>query len=261
MEVETMQQIENAGADAVQTERLWAEFARTRCLETRNELVMKYIQLVRSIALRLVPTYRKHVDFDDLMSSGLLGLMDAIDKFDITKEVKFETYASLRIKGEIIDQIRKQDWAPISLRQKIKRVEECFDSLESSTGRTPTDSEVARKLSMSTEDVKKTLDEAHTFNLVALDEMLMDRVAGDSLAASPDESPEKRLEEKELKEILVKTIEALSDKEQQVVSMYYYDELTLKEIGMVLGVTESRISQIHSKAMMTLRMKMKKAFI
>jgi RNA polymerase sigma factor for flagellar operon FliA len=246
--------------DAAQTERLWAEFAKTRCLETRNELVMRYVGLVRSIALRLVPTYRKHVDFDDLMSSGLLGLMDAIDKFDVTKEVKFETYASLRIKGEIIDQIRKQDWAPISLRQKIKRVEECFESLESSTGRTPTESEVARKLSMSTDDVKKTLDEAHTFNLVALDEMLMDRVASDSLAAPSDESPEKRLEEKEIRDVLAQTIEMLNEKEKLVVSMYYYDELTLKEIGMVLGVTESRISQIHSKALLTLKTKMRKAF-
>ncbi|MDR0292713.1 MAG: FliA/WhiG family RNA polymerase sigma factor [Oscillospiraceae bacterium] len=249
-----------AKADAAHTERLWSEFARTRSLETRNELVMRYVHLVRSIALRLVPTYRKHVDFDDLMSSGLLGLMDAIDKFDITKDVKFETYASLRVKGEIIDQIRRQDWAPISLRQKIKKVEECFETMESSMGRTPTELEVASHLSMSAEDVKKTLDEAHTFNLVALDELLMDRVAGDALAASPEESPEKRLEEKELKVILTQTIEALPDKEKQVVSMYYYDELTLKEIGLVLGVTESRVSQIHSKALMTLRTKMNKAF-
>ncbi|MDR0324702.1 MAG: FliA/WhiG family RNA polymerase sigma factor [Oscillospiraceae bacterium] len=256
-----MQGIEDVKAEAASTARLWADFTRTRSLEMRNELVMKYVGLVRSIALRLVPTYRKHVDFDDLMSSGLLGLMDAIDKFDITKDVKFETYASLRVKGEIIDQIRKQDWAPISLRQKIKRVEECFENLESSMGRTPTESEVASRLSMSADDVKKTLDEAHTFNLVALDEMLMDRVAGDSLAASPDESPEKCLEEQEIRSVLAKTIEALPDKEKQVVSMYYYDELTLKEIGLVLGVTESRVSQIHSKALMTLRTKMRKAFL
>lgn len=255
-----MQTMNAAKADPAHIERLWAEFSRTRSLETRNELVMQYVHLVRSIALRLVPTYRKHVDFDDLMSSGLLGLMDAIDKFDVNKDVKFETYASLRIKGEIIDQIRRQDWAPISLRQKIKKVEECFETLESSTGRIPTESEVASRLSMSTEDVKKTLDEAHTFNLVALDEMLMDRVAGDSLAAPLDESPERRLEEEEIKRILAQTIDMLPEKEKQVISMYYYDELTLKEIGLVLGVTESRISQIHSKALMTLRTRMNKAF-
>jgi len=255
-----MQLTEDIKAEAASAARLWAEFAKTRSLEIRNELVMKYVPLVKSIALRLVPTYRKHVDFDDLMGSGLLGLMDAIDKFDLSKDVKFETYASLRVKGEIIDQIRKQDWAPISLRQKIKKVEECYESMESSMGRTPTETEVAGKLSMSADDVKKTLDEAHTFNLVALDEMLMDRVAGDSLAASPNESPEMRLEEQEVKRILAHTIEGLPEKEKQVISMYYYDELTLKEIGLVLGVTESRISQIHSKALMTLRTKMTKAF-
>jgi len=246
--------------DAAQTERLWAEFVNTRCLEMRNELVMKYVPLVKHVVLRLMPTYRKHVDFDDLMSSGLLGLMDAIDKFDIGKGVKFETYASLRVKGEIIDQIRKQDWAPISLRQKIKKVEECYEALESSMGRTPTENDVAHILSMSTDDVKKTLDEAHMFNLVALDEMLMDRVTGDSLAAPSDESPEKRLEEQEIRSVLGKNIEALPEKEKAVVAMYYHEEMTLKEIGLVLGVTESRVSQIHSKALMTLRVKMKKAF-
>ncbi len=244
--------------DTAQAERLWSAFAKNRTLETRNELVMHYVHLVRYIVLRLVPTYRKHVDFDDLMSGGLLGLMDAVDKFDQSKEVKFETYASLRIKGEIIDQIRKQDWAPISLRQKIKKVEDCFDALESANGYPPTEAEVAERLSMSPDEVKKTLDEAHTFNLVALDEMLADR--SDSLAAPLDETPESQFEDKEMKEVLVRTIESLSEREKQVVSMYYYDELTLKEIGAVLGVTESRVSQIHSKALMTLRTRMKRAF-
>ncbi len=247
-------------ADPAVTARLWEDFAKNRTLETRNELIMQYVPLVKGIALRLLPTYRKHVEFDDLLSGGLLGLMDAIDKFDITKDVKFETYASLRIKGEIIDQIRKQDWAPISLRQKIKKVEECFDTLETRTGRQPTEGEVAAQLMMSADEVKKTLDEAHTFNMVALDEMLMDRVAGDSLASPQEESPEARLEDRELKEALTKYIEALPEKEKQVIAMYYYEELTLKEIGLVLGVTESRVSQIHSKAMMALRLKMAKAF-
>ncbi|MDR1692656.1 MAG: FliA/WhiG family RNA polymerase sigma factor [Oscillospiraceae bacterium] len=243
------------------TEKLWGDFVKNRSLETRNELVMQYVPLVKSIALRLLPTYRKHVEFDDLLSSGLLGMMDAIDKFDLSKGVKFETYASMRIKGEIIDQIRKQDWAPISLRQKIKKVEECFDTLETRTGRMPSEAEVALQLSMSAEDVKKTLDEAHTFNLVALDEMLSDRVTGDSLATPQEESPEAKLEDQEIKATLARFIESLPEKEKQVVAMYYYEELTLKEIGLVLGVTESRISQIHSKAMMSLRVKMTKAFI
>ncbi len=240
--------------------RLWKDFSETKNMELRNQLVMQYVHLVKAIVLRMMPTYRKHVDFDDLMSCGLLGLMDAIDKFDISKEVKFETYASLRIKGEIIDQLRKQDWAPISLRQKIKRIEEGMDALEFKLGRSPSENEVAEFISMNVDDVKKTLDESHAFNVVCLDEILVDRMNSEELVASHDESPEESYERNELKEILASSIEGLPEKEKLVVSLYYNDELTLKEIGAVLGVTESRVSQIHAKAIMSLRLKMKHAF-
>jgi RNA polymerase sigma factor for flagellar operon FliA len=238
---------------------LWQDFARTRSLESRNELVMLYIGLVKSIVCRMVPTYRKHVDFDDLMSCGLLGLMDAIDKFDVTKQVKFETYASLRVKGEIIDQIRKQDWAPISLRQKIKRIEEGYSALEHKLGRSATEREVAEFLSMGEEEVKRALDESYTFQMMNLDEMLQDRIGSEEMLASTKDGPAETFENKEMKEILAGCIAALGEREQMVVSLYYYDELTLREIGEVLGVTESRVSQIHSKAVMTLRSKMKLA--
>jgi len=164
-----------------EAERLWKEFAQSRSLELRNELVMYYVPLVKTIALRMMPSYRKHVEFDDLMSSGLLGLMDAVDKFDPSKDVKFETYATLRIKGEIVDQIRKQDWAPISLRQKIKKVEEAYDTIEAKTGKSPSDQAVAEHLHMSTDEVQKVLGESHTFNLIALDEMLVDRLGWDRM--------------------------------------------------------------------------------
>ena len=241
--------------------RLWKDFSGSRSLELRNQLVLYYVHLVKSIVLRMVPTYRKYVDFDDLMSCGLIGLMDAIDKFDLKKEVKFETYATLRIKGEIIDQIRKQDWAPISLRQKIKKIEEGFEHLELEHGRAATESEVAEYVSMNVEDVKKTLDESHTFNLICLDEILVDRVRSEELLASREGSPEDSYEAGEMKEVLAQYVDALPEKERLVVSMYYNDELTLKEIGAVIGVTESRVSQIHSKALMTLRTKMRQAFL
>ncbi len=238
---------------------LWSEFSQSRNMEVRNSLVMEYIQLVKSIVCRMLPTYRKHVDFDDLMSCGVMGLMDAIDKFDPSKDVKFETYAGLRIKGEIIDQIRKQDWAPISLRHKIKKIEEGYETLESRFGRSVTEKEVADHLSMSVDDVKKTLDESHTFNIVYLDELLVDRVKSDEMLESSELSPEQSFDAKEMKETLANLIGSLSEKEQLVLSLYYYDELTLKEIGQVLGVTESRVSQIHSKAIMSLRIKLKAA--
>jgi len=242
------------------TQALWDVFLKTRSIDARNDLVMEYVHLVKIIARRLLPTYHKHVDFDDMMGSGTLGLMDAVDKFDPAKEVKFETYASLRIRGEIIDQIRKQDWAPISLRQKIKRVEEGYSKLESSLGRSATEREVAEFLDMPESDVLKTLDESHTFNVVCLDEVLVDRMKGEEYLVSRDETPEEAVENKEMIEILAQYIDMLNEKERQVIALYYYEELTLKEIGQVLGVTESRVSQIHSKAMITLKAKLTKAF-
>ena len=242
------------------TKMLWKEFAETRSLQARNELVLHYVHLVKSIVCRMMPTYRKHVDFDDLMSCGMLGLMDAIDKFDQDKEVKFETYASMRIRGEIIDQIRKQDWAPISLRQKIKRVEEGFHMLEGRLGRTVSEKEVAEFIKMDVSSVKKTLEEAHTFNLVCLDEVLVDRIKSEEINLSAEETTEERVEAEEVKNILTQHIETLPEKERLVVTLYYFEEMTLKEIGMTLGVSESRVSQIHSKALVGLRTRMQQAF-
>lgn len=241
------------------TQALWNAFAKTRSIDARNDLVMAYVHLVKIIARRLLPTYHKHVEFDDLMSSGMLGLMDAVDKFDPTKEVKFETYASLRIRGEIIDQIRKQDWAPISLRQKIKRIEEGYSRLEGNLGRSATEKEVADFLEMSESDVIKTLDESHTFNVMCLDEVLVDRMKSDEFLVSHEDTPEEAVENKEMIKLLAKYIDTLNEKERQVIALYYYEELTLKEIGLALGVTESRVSQIHSKAMMTLKTRLSAA--
>ena len=240
-------------------ELLWAEFDKTHTLEARNALVMHYLPLVKGLVCRMAPTYRRHVEFDDLMSCGLLGLMDAIDRFDTNKDVKFETYASLRIRGEIVDQIRKQDWAPISLRQKIKKVEEGFQVLEGKLGRSATEAEVAGFLSMNPEDVKKTLDESNTFNIICLDELLVDRVKSHELINTRDETPEEHFESNEMKDILAGCIDLLPEKERLVISLYYHEEMTLKEIGLTLGVSESRVSQIHSKAILSLKNKMKQA--
>ena len=242
------------------TMRLWQEFAAERSLKVRNELVLQYVHLVKGIVCRMMPTYRKHVDFDDLMSCGMLGLMDAIDKFDVEKEVKFETYASMRIRGEIIDQIRKQDWAPISLRQKIKRVEEGYHMLEGRLGRSVSEKEVAEFIKMDVNSVKKTLEEAHTFNLVCLDEVLVDRIKSEEINLRAEESTEERVEAEEVKKILANYIDTLPEKERLVVTLYYFEEMTLKEIGLTLGVSESRVSQIHSKALMGLRTRMNQAF-
>ena len=241
------------------TEHLWADFNRTRSFEARDALVMKYLSLVKSIVRRIVPTYRQHTDFDDIVSYGLIGLIDAIDRFDAEKGAKFVTYASLRIRGEIIDQIRKQDWAPYSLRQKIKKVEEAFDTLENELGHSATESEVADYLSMHPDDVKRVLDESNTFNIVSLDELLIDSINSYELINGREQSPEKHYEHKEMKGIIAGCLDRLSEKERMVISLYYYEELTLKELGVILGVSESRACQLHSKAIMSLKNKIKRA--
>ncbi len=242
-----------AAAQSQDISALWKEFAKTGDSELRTQLILHYVHLVKSIVYRMLPTYKKHVDVDDLMSFGVLGLMDAVDRFDVSKQVRFETYASLRIRGEIIDQLRRQDWAPASLRQKLKKVEDGFAELEGRLGRSASDAEVAEHLSMDVGDVRQALDDAHTFNVVRLDEVLMDRFQSEELLVSGQDSPEQRYESAELREQLARSVESLSEKERLVITMYYFEEMNLKEIGLVLGVSESRVSQLHSKALMGLR--------
>ena len=226
-----------------ETERLWEKYFLDRSVELRNELVMEYIGQVKSIVLRMVPTYRGYSSYDDMLSCGILGLMDAIEKYDPGKNVKFEYYAAMRIRGEIIDNIRKQDWAPSSLRRKIKAINNAANELENSLSRSPTDEEIASHLGMEEEEVQKTLEKSHMFNIVYFEEAMEEKVEGS-----------------EMVEMLGGFIESLSEKERMVITLYYYEEMKLKEIANLLGVSESRASQIHSKAVMLLRSKMDSAY-
>mgnify|MGYP000256503501 CR=1 FL=1 len=241
-----------------ETEKLWEKYFKEKTVDLRNELVMHYIEQVKSIVLRMVPTYRGYSSYDDMLSCGILGLMDAIEKYDPGKNVKFEYYAAMRIKGEIIDNIRKQDWAPSSLRRKIKAINGAVSELENRYSRTPTDVEIARYLGMDEEEVQKTLEKSHMFNIIYFEEMTQDDHLWET--ADPDESMEEKIEGSEMIQMLGDFIEGLSEKERMVVTLYYYEEMKLKEIANLLGVSESRASQIHSKAVMLLRAKMDSAY-
>ncbi len=241
-------------------EKLWERYKRDSSLENKNELVMHYVYLVKSIVYRLLPTYEGYSNFDDLLSCGVLGLIDAINKFDITRDIRFESYAKLRIRGEIIDHMRRQDWAPSSLRRKIQAVGNAYASLEREFLREPTDSEVADYLGMEERELQKILDKTHTFNVLHFEELISSEMSVAAVVPDTSETPEERLENKELKRILGEMIESLPEKERLVVTLYYYEELTLKEIAQVLGVSESRASQIHSKAMLKFRSKMQSTF-
>lgn len=241
-------------------EELWRKYASDNTLEAKNEIVIHYLYLVKSIVLRMMPTYEGYSNYDDLLSCGVLGLIDAINKFDIKRDVKFEYYASMRIKGEIIDHIRKQDWAPSSLRRKIQAIGNAYSELEKTLSREPTDREVAIYMDMDEEDLLKIIEKTHIFNVVHFEEMLTEDYSLGNTIQDKGESPEEHLENKELKQILGNYIDMLSEKERLVVTLYYYEELTLKEIASVLGVSESRTSQIHSKVILKLRTKLQHAF-
>jgi len=219
---------------------------------------MSYIHLVKYTVLRLIPSYGGCLEMDDLMSYGVMGLIDAVERFNAEKGAKFETYASLRIKGTIIDQLRKMDWVPRNVRSRVKEVKECFETLEIRNGRQAAEEEVAQELNMGLDELQQLLMISHTYQVLALDEQLMSAAAKTAGADREEASPEQQYEEKELKEILSQLINQLSEKERLVMTLYYYEELTLKEIGKVLGVTESRVCQIHSKALMVLRSRLSK---
>ncbi|MCL1936539.1 MAG: FliA/WhiG family RNA polymerase sigma factor [Defluviitaleaceae bacterium] len=237
-------------------EKVWEEYTRTKDKELKDKLILEYAPLVKYLAGRLSVHIGHRVEYDDLISYGIFGLIDAIDKFNLDKGVKFETYASLRIRGSIIDNIRKLDWVPRDLRQKNKQLEAAYLALEAEIGREPTEEEMAKKLGMSLVEVRDLMKKANVVNVVSLDDYL-EQNHEDVFFAS-DDSPEKMYHKKEISDILVETIDKLSEKEKKVISLYYFEDLTLKEISKIMGVSESRISQIHSKAVIKLRTKLGK---
>lgn len=238
---------------------LWREYQKTRSSEIRNQILLKYIHLVKIIVLRMVQSSGRSNEIEDMISYGTLGLIDAIEKYDLSKKVKFETYASYRIRGAIIDQWRKQDWVPRNVRARAKNIMDEYDKLETKLGRQPSDEEVAQSLEIPLSVLRQTMDEAYTFNIISLDELIYETFTINNHVSSGNYSePENSVVQKELIKELTKLIDELSEKERLVVALYYYEELTLKEIGEVMGVTESRVCQIHSKCITKIRNSMQK---
>jgi RNA polymerase sigma factor for flagellar operon FliA len=199
-----------------------------------------------------------NVEYDDLVGYGTFGLIDAIDKFDCTKGVKFETYASLRIRGAILDQIRKMDWIPRSIRQKQRKMDQAYQNLEIRYGRLANDEEIAKELDISVDELETWQNQTKITNIISLDEFMeqgTESKVEQSLTEDFDQ-PDRIIEKQELKELLIKTLETLTEKEKKVIVLYYYEELTLKEISRILEVSESRISQLHTKALQKMRMKL-----
>ncbi|WZL74870.1 FliA/WhiG family RNA polymerase sigma factor [Clostridiaceae bacterium 35-E11] len=238
--------------------QLWNEYVKTKDKKIKDQLIIKYVELVKIIAGRLYNNYGNNVEFEDLVSYGIFGLLDAIDKFDLTKNVKFETYAYIRIRGAIIDQLRILDWVPRSVRQKHKKIEDAYKSIENKFGRSANDQEVAEILNISLEELNGILSEIHSFSIVSLEEKISNNTNFSIADEYVHNEPQSYFEQEEIKQILLNTLETLSEREKKIISLYYYSELTYKEISSILGVSESRISQLHTKAIIKLRKKLDK---
>jgi len=254
--------------DAVEAaiKALWVEFKDTADPRLRERLILHYSPLVKYVAGRVGVGLPPNIEQADLVSYGIFGLIDAIEKFDIGRAIKFETYAISRIKGAIIDELRAIDWIPRSVRYKAREVEKAYAALEARLHRTPTEPEVAGELGIGLDELHTIFSQVSFVNVIALDELLNvggergDKVSlVDTLEDTRAEDPVAAFETEETKYLLARAINTLPEREKIVVTLYYYEGLTLAEIGQVLGVTESRICQMHTKAVLQMRSKLSDA--
>jgi len=262
-EAAAAQKAEEAASVEAAIAELWREFKESGDQRLRERLILHYSPLVKYVAGRVGVGLPPNIEQADLVSYGIFGLIDAIEKFDISRAIKFETYAISRIKGAIIDELRAIDWIPRSVRYKAREVEKAYAALEGRLHRTPTEAEVATELGISLDDLHTIFSQVSFVNVIALDELL--NVGGergdkmslvDTLEDTKAEDPVAAFETEETKFLLARAINTLPEREKIVVTLYYYEGLTLAEIGQVLGVTESRICQMHTKAVLQLRGKL-----
>ncbi|ANA41240.1 MULTISPECIES: FliA/WhiG family RNA polymerase sigma factor [Geobacter] len=242
--------------------KAYEQEAQRSAAQTRDELIVNHLPLVKFLVGRIASQLPPHLDQEDLMSAAIIGLITAAERFDPARGVQFKTFAEQRIRGTIIDELRSQDWLTRSLRDKFKKLEKEFVLLEHRLGRNPTSEEVATALKMSVDEYYQMLEEIHLLSFVSLNESWEDDDGSpfgllDILADTSIENPQSQLMARQMLDSLTESIESLPEKERLVITLYYYEELNLKEIGAVLELSESRISQLHSQAIVRLRAKMK----
>jgi RNA polymerase sigma factor for flagellar operon FliA len=244
---------------AADIDRLWITYKEDATREVRDALILHYSPLVKYVAGRVAVGLPQNVEQADLVSYGIFGLIDAIEKFDLERGYKFETYAIARIKGAILDELRSIDWVPRSVRAKARALEKAYSKLEGQLHRTPSDEEIAAEMGVTDDQLQSTLSQISFIGLVALDEMLSvggergESVSLGDTVADSGEGPVAAYEVEEMRQILADAINRMPEREKIVLTLYYYEGLTLAEIGQVLGVTESRVCQIHTKAVIQLR--------
>lgn len=253
-------------ADQVNDEKdednLWAEYRKTKSPALRDKFIRQYMPLVKYVAGKISAGMPNSVEFDDLVGFGQFGLLDSIEKYDPDKNVKFKTYAVTRIRGAIFDELRQIDWVPRSVRQKSREIEDTINSLESKLGRTASDTEIADALGMSEDDYHRTVMKVSGTSVLSLNDVWYNgddsanMSIGDSIESPSSMNPDAVVEREEIRKVIVQAINELPEKEKMVIVLYYHEDLTFKEIGQVLNVSESRISQLHTKANLRLRAKL-----
>jgi len=234
---------------------LWHNYKKYNDVGAKTLLIEEYVKIVKVIAGRLYTSYGTNIEYDDLVSYGIFGLIDAIEKFDLNKQVKFETYAQIRIRGSIIDHLRNLDWVPRSIRQKSKQLEDAYSRLENQLGRSASDLEIARELGISIKELQETILKTASFNVISLEEAIFEAHTIGNIE-NENQLTEELVCREETYNTLRNNIVQLPERENQVISLYYYNNLTYKEIGQVLEISESRVSQLHSKAISRLRSKL-----
>lgn len=248
--------------DAMETEELLLTYKRTGQEELKWPVVLRYVGLIKSIARQICGIYSSFAQLDDIVSEGVITLMGAVDKYDPEKGTKFETYVAKRIRGMVIDLARREDWTPRSVRKRSREIDEAVGELYSALGRFPTDTEVAERLGITQVKYQEDLAKTALSSIISLEALLEAREQGRPgvmlPSAGESSQPEQQLQEKELKETLAQGIQSLREKEQIVLSLYYEKNLNMKEIAQVMGVSEPRVSQIHSKAIRKLRVYLKR---
>ena len=243
-------------------DELWLEYKKTRSPQLRDKFIRQYMPLVKYVAGKLAVGMPGSVEFDDLVGFGQFGLLDAIEKFDPGKNVKFKTYAVTRIRGAIFDELRQLDWVPRSVRQKSREIQDTIVDLESKLGRTATDAEIAEKMGVSEAEYQQTVMKVSGTSVLSLNDVWYsgndnDHMSiGDSIESPSSLNPDVIVEREEIRKVIVEAINELPEKEKMVIVLYYHEDLTFKEIGQVLEVSESRISQLHTRANLRLRAKL-----
>ena len=241
---------------------LWSLYKDSRDPAIRDAFIRQYAPLVKYVAGKVAASMPNTVEFEDLVGFGVFGLLDAIEKFDPDKNVKFKTYAVTRIRGAIFDELRSIDWVPRSVRQKTKEIEDAVVNLEAKLGRPASDQEIASSLGVTEDDFMKTMLKISSTSVLSLNDVWYsgddaDKISiGESIESPSSMNPDATVEREEVKRVIVQAISELPEKEKKVLVLYYYEDLTLKEIGQVLDVTESRVSQLHTKAILRLRAKL-----